>query len=101
MQRLGGTASLPMRIVAAGVAPLLRLGAISALRWLPTIARSRCYSVVERIRKDLSYTKDKKSSNGDGNYGFFLKYFFICAIPLRTERRTALLSTPSALAISR
>ena len=58
------------------------------------------YSVVEKKKLPLIYHQ-KNGANGDGNHGFFLKYFFICAMPLRTERRTALLSTPSALAISR
>ena len=58
------------------------------------------YAVVEKKKLPLIYHQ-KNGANGDGNHGFFLKYFFICAMPLRTERRTALLSTPSALAISR
>lgn len=49
----------------------------------------------------LSYTKDKNRSNGDADYKFFLKYFFMDSIPHRTEQRTALLSTPSPRAISR
>ncbi len=49
----------------------------------------------------LSYTTRKKGVNGDADYRFFLKYFFMASIPHKTEWRTALLSTPSARAISR
>src|SRR5699024_12249873 len=49
----------------------------------------------------LSYTSRKKGEKEIADQKFFLKYFFMCVMPLFTERRTAHLSTPSSRAIWR
>ena len=47
------------------------------------LGAARC-SIMERENL-LSYTTRKKGANGDADYRFFLKYFFMASIPRKTE----------------